>query len=64
MNEKDLEIPAYFTTNGKGIWELQGYCLHPTCKLKNLTTGQIEDFGMGGLTAEGFKRIQMPEVEK
>ena len=60
MNSNDLEVPAFFTTNGKDVWELGTFCLSPTCELKNLKTGNIESFGMEGLTAQRFHRITMP----
>jgi len=66
MNSTDLEANAFFTTNGKDIWQLLYFCHYPTCTLKNLTSknGEEEDFGMGGLTAQRFHRIKMPEIEE
>lgn len=64
MTKHDLELNAYFTTNGEDIWRIQSYCLEPTCLLRNLETGKEESFGMGGITANSFKRISMPIVNK
>lgn len=60
MNKNDLELPSFFTTDGTDIWKLRSFCLEPTCDLENMETHKIESFGMGGLTAQGFKRIDMP----
>lgn len=38
--------------------------MKPSCRLKNLETGKIEDFGIGGLTARSFHRILMPKEIK
>lgn len=62
MNDTDLKLNSFFTTNGKDIWALQSYCMSPTCELKNLLTNQIESFGMNGLTAKRFHKIEMPEA--
>jgi len=65
MNCHDLEFPGFFTKTGKDIWKLEYFCMSPTAKLKNLETGQTEEFGMEGLTAQSFHKIKMPvEVEK
>jgi len=53
----DLEGEALFTTNGKDVWRLMFYYSEPSCSLKNLETGEIQNFGMSGLTAESFKRL-------
>lgn len=64
MTSNDLEVGAFFTTNGKDIWKLESYYETPSCSLKNLETGEIADFGMGGLTAQDFHKIQMPKGEQ
>lgn len=61
MNQRDLGVNAFFTTDGTDVWELLYFCLQPTCRLRNLKTGVEESFGMGGLTAESFYKIQMPD---
>ncbi len=63
MNVEDLKNGKFFTTNGKDIWKLESYCLYPTCTLVNLETGKKESFGLGGLTAQGFLKIEMPIVD-
>ena len=63
MNKNDLNIPAFFTTNGNDIWKLRWYALEPTCRLENMETHEVEDFAMGGITAQGFKRIELPDTE-
>ena len=60
MNANDLEPNAFFTTNGKDIWKILYYCKEPTCRLRNVETGDEDNFGMSGLTAAGFHRITMP----
>ena len=60
MNSTDLKPFAFFTTNGKDVWELGTFIMEPSCELKNLKTGNVESFGMGGLTAQRFHRIKMP----
>ena len=63
MDSSDLAADAFFTTDGKDIWKLRTYCMHPTCRLENLENpDQIESFGMGGLAAQRFHRIKMPET--
>ena len=69
MHKSDLEIGALFTTNGEDIWQLEWYCMSPMCKLRNLrATEGMEfkemQFGIGGITAERFKRIKLVEVVK
>lgn len=57
MDSNDLEGEALFTTNGKDAWKMQGYFSGPSCTLKNLETGEVQTFGMNGLTAQSFKRL-------
>lgn len=64
MNSRDLEPKAFFTTDGTDLWILGTFCLHPTCELTNVATGQVEGFGMGGLTAERFRRILPPDIAR
>ena len=59
MKQSDLEIGALFTRDGKDIWELIAYNEEPTCKLRNLRTDDTEQFGIGGLTSQEFKRVVM-----
>ena len=61
MDASDLGKDVFFTTNGKDIWKLQSYCLRPTCELLRMSDGMKESFGMGGLTAQRFHRIEMPK---
>lgn len=60
MTQDDLEGHAFFTITGKDIWRLESYYLTPSCSLVNLETKEIKSFGLGGITAESFKRIIMP----
>ena len=60
MDRDNLIIPSFFTTNGADIWELESYALEPSCELVNIKTGEKKSFAMGGLMAESFKRIKMP----
>ena len=62
MNASDLTMGAYFTTTGKDIWKLDGYFDMPSCTLRRLDEPGEETFGMGGVIAESFKRIDMPVV--
>ena len=64
MDRNDLEIPAFFTTNGKDIWKLRWFCLEPTCCLENMETHEEQQFGMRGITAQGFRRVEMPEGDE
>jgi hypothetical protein len=57
MDASDLEVGAIYTTDGKDVWKMQGYFTQPSCTLKNLETGETQTFGMGGLTAQNFKRL-------
>lgn len=70
MDRNDLEVGALFTTDGEDLWELVSYCLDPTCSLKKIlpdgvcVTGtvfkpQVEEFGLGGITAQKFTRVTM-----
>lgn len=61
MNASDLRLGKFFTTDGTDIWELGTYFDGPSCTLENLKTGDKETFGMGGLTAQRFKEVIMPE---
>lgn len=63
MDATDLEGYNFFTTDGTDMWILRYFCMEPTCRLENLQTGEKEDFGMGGLTAERFHKIKMPKIE-
>jgi len=63
MYGKDIEVGAFFTTNGKDIWKLVSYFVGPSCKLKNVETGKEEHFGIEGFTAKQFIRIEMPKFE-
>jgi len=56
----DLITNRFFTTTGEDIWKVEWYFTQPSCRLKNLETGDVEEFGMGGLTAQKFHRIEMP----
>lgn len=64
MNTNDFVLNAFFTTNGKDVWKLESFIMEPSCRLKNLETGKVEDFGMSGLTARSFHRILMPKEIK
>lgn len=64
MNSSDLDGLAFFTTDGKDIWKVLHFCMSPSCRLKNMETGEEESFGMNGLTAERFHKIKMPECKK
>lgn len=64
MNEGDLKLGALFVTGDKAegdVWELISFCTSPTVTLKNIKTGHEEDFGLGGLTSMGFKRLEVKE---
>lgn len=63
MNSNDLEVGAFFTTNGKDIWRLMSYFNEPSCTLENVDdSARRETFGIRGLTAQSFHRIKMPEI--
>ena len=65
MNTNDLEVNAYFTTNGKDIWKLASYFSEPSCRLVNMDdTAIIEEFGISSRNAQRFHRIQMPKEIK
>lgn len=64
MDGNDLVLGALFTKDGKDIWKLKSYCLTPTCELVNLETGEIEGFGLGGITAESFDRVVLNKAKK
>ena len=58
MDSSDLEIPAFFTTNGEDIWKLRWFAFDPMCELENMETHKKKSFAMGGITAQGFKRLR------
>lgn len=60
MNSKDLRANSFFTTDGTDIWALRAHYVGPSCDLENLETKKTRNFGMGGLTAQSFHRIEMP----
>ena len=63
MNGNDLEVNAYFTTNGKDVWKLVSYFSEPSCRLANMDDmAIIEEFGILSRAAQRFHRIKMPEV--
>ena len=62
MNSRDLKPNAFFTTDGTDLWMLGAFCLQPTCELTNIATGAVEGFGMGGLTADRFRKIAPPDI--
>lgn len=65
MEASDLErIGNKFTTDGEDIWELKSTCMQPSCVMENLKTNETKAFGMGGLTAEKFHFIPMPEKSR
>lgn len=57
MNVNDLKPGALFTTNGLDAWKMESCYLMPSCTIKNLETGEVMNFGMGGLTAQNFKPL-------
>jgi len=60
MNINDLTLDNLFTPdNGKTVWRLIGFCMEPTCTLRNLETGEIENFGIGGLTSKSFVPLKI-----
>lgn len=62
MNSNDLDVGGFFTTNGTDIWKLKAFYSEPSCKLENVETKEIVNFGMGGITSKEFHRIQMPKA--
>lgn len=63
MNQSDLETGTFFTTNGKDIWHLVSYFREPSCTLEKMNdTSQVETFGLNGLTAQNFHKIEMPKI--
>lgn len=59
MDASDLEeVGALFTYKGEPGWRVRSYCPSPTCDMYNEHTGQVLSFGMGGLTASDFVRVQ------
>jgi hypothetical protein len=61
MNGNDLEVDAFFTTNGKDIWKLKTFFNEPSCLLENMDdTATREEFGVSSLAAQRFHRIKMP----
>lgn len=64
MNVGDLEVNAFFTTDGKDIWILESCYTVPSCTLRNLITGVKDNFGMNGLTAGRYTKVKMPTKEQ
>ena len=63
MDSSDLEKGGFFTTNGKDIWRLVCWFREPSCTLENMDdSARVENFGLNGLTAQNFHRIEMPEI--
>ena len=59
MDSSDLgEHITPFEHNGE-IWLLESHCMQPTCTMINPATGQRQSFGMGGITASEFKRLDV-----
>lgn len=57
MTASDFEGRGLYTTDGKDCWQMQHYFMVPSCTLKNLETGEIQTFGVNGLTADTFKKL-------
>ncbi len=64
ITQEDLEVGKFFTTDGKDVWKMEYFCLTPTVRLKNLETSEERDFGLGGITANDFHKIEMPKIKR
>ncbi len=62
MDINDIgDLPVFFTTDGKDIWTLESYFNEPSCTLKNLRTGALDEFGLSSLAALSYRKIKMPK---
>ena len=60
MKASDLDMDTFYTTTGKDIWKMVGFYTTPSCTIENVDTKETMNFGMNGLTAKSFHRIEMP----
>ena len=59
---QDLKEYDYFTRGKNDVWVKTSWCESPTVCLKNVKTGEIEDFGIGGLTSESFTPLKFIKI--
>lgn len=53
----DLKPGDLFTKDGRDVWELEWYYTGPSFQLRNLRTGQTENFGQGGEMARRYEPL-------
>ena len=61
LSDLQKDWPVYFTTDGKDVWILDGFFDVPSCTLKNLQNSEKSTFGLNGIMANDFHRIEMPK---
>ena len=62
MDATTIRQHSFWTTTGRAnndLWIMESYCMAPSCRLKNLETGEVQNFGMGGITAKEFEPVKM-----
>ena len=59
MNDADMKDYKFWTTGKDDLWVMELYCTVPSCKVRNLETGEIKEFGLGGVTAGEFSPVEM-----
>lgn len=63
MDASTMQKHSFWTTDKKDdLWIMESYCTVPSCRIKNLATGEMRDFGMGGLTAKEFNPVEMDKA--
>ena len=64
MDEKTMQEFQFWIRDpgDSGFWMIESRCMVPSCRIKNMETGEILDFGIGGLTAGGFQPIEMDKA--
>ena len=55
------DMPALFEKDDKTVWVLESFCAGPSCRMREIKTGNVESFGLNGLTARSFKKIEVPD---
>lgn len=53
------KISKLFTTNGKNVWRLIGYCEYPTATFENVETKEKTGGAVGSPIVNQFKELEI-----
>lgn len=63
MSYPDYQVDKLYTKDGKDVWRCEWRCDSPMVCLKNLETGEREEFGLGGLTSVAYRELFTKELQ-